>query len=129
MFRQASRAEGLSLYSATGIADEDDICILLQTNASRTRLSMRGRGRLQPFTVLLAGITASPVCSSRQWGEAMEFVTGEVAPNPSGVMRYKIVFKRHGAVLSEWPVNSITEGEKQIAEVFRSIGKTRPAHA
>jgi hypothetical protein len=54
----------------------------------------------------------------------MEFVTGEVTPNPSGIMPYKIVFKRLGAVLSEWPVNSVAEGKVQIAEVFRSIGKT-----
>jgi hypothetical protein len=59
----------------------------------------------------------------------MEFVTGEVTPNPSGVLPYKIVFKRLGAVLSEWPVSSIAEGKMQIAEVFCSIRKTHPPRA
>jgi hypothetical protein len=51
----------------------------------------------------------------------MAFFTGEVVPNPSGLLPYKVVFKRDGAVLSEWPVSSTTEGEAQIIEALRSI--------
>jgi hypothetical protein len=52
----------------------------------------------------------------------MAFLTGEVVPNPSGLLPYKIVFKRDGVVVSEWPVGSIAEGEAQVAEALRSIG-------
>lgn len=51
----------------------------------------------------------------------MESITSEVAANPSGVLPYKVVFRRDDAVLSEWPVSSIAEGESQIAEALRAI--------
>jgi hypothetical protein len=51
----------------------------------------------------------------------MAFLNGEVVPNPSGLLPYKIVFKRDGVVVSEWPVSSIAEGEAQVAEALRSI--------
>ena len=51
----------------------------------------------------------------------MAFFTGEVVPNPSGLLPYKVVFKRGGAVESEWPVSTIAEGEAQIDEALRSI--------
>ena len=52
----------------------------------------------------------------------MALFTGEVVPNPSGLLPYKVVFKRGDAVASEWPVSTIAEGEAQIAEALRSIG-------
>jgi hypothetical protein len=52
----------------------------------------------------------------------MAFFSCEVVSNPSGLLPYKVVFKRHGSVLGEWPVSSIAEGEAQIAAAFRSIG-------
>jgi hypothetical protein len=57
---------------------------------------------------------------------AMAFFTCEVAPNPGGLLPYKVVFKRHGSVLGEWPVSSIAEGEAQIAAARRSIGDLVP---
>lgn len=48
----------------------------------------------------------------------MESITSEVAANPSGVLP---LFRRDDAVLSEWPVSSIAEGESQIAEALRAI--------
>jgi len=56
----------------------------------------------------------------------MAFFTCEVVPNPSGLLPYKVVFKRHGAVLGEWPVSSIAEGETQIAAAVRSIADLVP---
>ena len=56
----------------------------------------------------------------------MAFFRCEVVPNPSGLQAYKIVFKRLGAVLGEWPVSSIAEGEAQIAAALRSIGDVVP---
>jgi hypothetical protein len=53
----------------------------------------------------------------------MDSITGEVVPTPSGLLPYRVVFKRNGDMLSEWPVSSVAEGEKQIALAFRSIGK------
>jgi hypothetical protein len=53
----------------------------------------------------------------------MTFLTGDVVPNPSGLLPYKIVFKREGVTVSEWPVSSIAEGEAQIADALRSVGK------
>ena len=55
----------------------------------------------------------------------MRFITGEVVPNPKGLQPYMVVFKRLGVVLSEWPVKSIAEGETQIAEAIRGLGKDR----
>jgi hypothetical protein len=52
----------------------------------------------------------------------MAFLTGQVVPNPSGLLPYKVVFKRDDAVASEWPVSTIAEGEAQIVEALRSIG-------
>ena len=52
----------------------------------------------------------------------MALFTGEVVPNPSGLLPYKIVFKRDGVVVSEWPVSSIAEGEAQVADALRSVG-------
>jgi hypothetical protein len=40
----------------------------------------------------------------------------------SGLLPYKIVFKRDDVVVSEWPVSSIAEGEAPLAEALRSIG-------
>jgi hypothetical protein len=51
----------------------------------------------------------------------MTFFTCEVVPNPNGLLPYKVVFKRHGTVLGEWPVSSIAKGEAQIAAALRSI--------
>jgi hypothetical protein len=56
----------------------------------------------------------------------MAFFTCEAVPNPGGLLPYKVVFKRHGSVLGEWPVSSITEGEAQIAAALRSIGDLVP---
>jgi hypothetical protein len=47
---------------------------------------------------------------------------GEVVPIPSGLLPYKIVFKRDDVGGSEWPVSSIAEGEAQIADAIRSVG-------
>jgi hypothetical protein len=52
----------------------------------------------------------------------MAFLTGQVVPNPSGLLPYKIVFKRDGVVVSEWPVSSIAEGKAQVADALRSVG-------
>jgi hypothetical protein len=56
----------------------------------------------------------------------MAFFRFEVVPNPSGLLAYKVVFKRHGAVLGEWRVSSIAEGEAQIAAALRSIEDAVP---
>ena len=56
----------------------------------------------------------------------MAFFACEVVPNPSGLLPYKVVFKRHGAVLGEWPVSSIAEGEAQFTAALRSIGDVVP---
>jgi hypothetical protein len=56
----------------------------------------------------------------------MAFFSCEVVPNPSGVLPYKVVFKRHGSVLGEWPVSSIAEGEAQIAAALGSVGDIVP---
>jgi len=56
----------------------------------------------------------------------MAFFACEVVPNPSGLLPYKVVFKRHGAVLGEWPVSSIAEGDTQIATAVRSIADLVP---
>lgn len=53
----------------------------------------------------------------------MVFVTGEVVPSPKGLQPYKVIFKRKGVVLSEWPVESIAEGEAQIVAALRGLGK------
>jgi hypothetical protein len=53
---------------------------------------------------------------------SMAFFTGEVIPNPSGLLPYKIAFKRDDVVVSEWPVSSIAEGEAPLAAALRSIG-------
>jgi hypothetical protein len=57
---------------------------------------------------------------------AMAFFTCEVVPNPGGLLPYKVVFRRHGSVLGEWPVRSIAEGEAQIAAALRAIGDVVP---
>jgi hypothetical protein len=57
---------------------------------------------------------------------AMTYFTSEVVPNPSGLLPYKVVFKRQGEVLGEWPVGSIAEGEEQISAALRSIGDLVP---
>ena len=49
-------------------------------------------------------------------------VTGDVIPNPAGTLPYKVVFRLNGAMLSEWPIISIAEGEAQIAAALRSVG-------
>jgi hypothetical protein len=56
----------------------------------------------------------------------MAFFTCEVVPNPSGLLPYKVIFKRHGSMLGVWPVSSIAEGEAQIAAALRSIGDLVP---
>jgi hypothetical protein len=56
----------------------------------------------------------------------MAFFRFEVVPNPSGLLAYKVVFNRHGAVLGEWRVSSIAEGEAQIAAALRSIEDAVP---
>jgi hypothetical protein len=56
----------------------------------------------------------------------MAFFTCEVVPNPSGLLPYKVVFKRHGSVLGEWPVSSIAEGKVQIAAALGSVGDIVP---
>jgi hypothetical protein len=48
----------------------------------------------------------------------MAFFSCEVVPNPSGVLRYKVIFKRRGSVLGEWPVATIAEGEAQAPKRF-----------
>jgi hypothetical protein len=48
---------------------------------------------------------------------------GEMVPNPSGVLPYKVVFKKDDGLVSEWPVSTSAEGEAQIALALRSIGK------
>jgi hypothetical protein len=56
----------------------------------------------------------------------MAFFTCDVVPNTSGLLPYKVVFKRDDAVLGEWPVGSIAEGEAQIADALRSVGDVVP---
>ena len=51
----------------------------------------------------------------------MASFTCEVVPNPSGLLLYKVVFKRLDSVLGEWPASSVAEGEAQIAAALRAI--------
>jgi hypothetical protein len=53
---------------------------------------------------------------------AMKFFTCDVVPDPGGMLPYKVVFKRHGVVLGEWPVRSVAEGEAQFAAALRTVG-------
>jgi hypothetical protein len=53
----------------------------------------------------------------------MAFFTCEVVLNP---LPYKVVFKRLGSVLGEWPVSSIAEGEAQIDPALGSVGDVVP---
>lgn len=52
----------------------------------------------------------------------MAFATADVVQNPSGDKAFKVVFKQGCTVLSEWPVNSIKEGEQQIVRVLSGLG-------
>ena len=51
----------------------------------------------------------------------MAFFTCEVVPNPSGLLPYNVVFKRQGAVLGEWPVSYIAEGEAHFTAALLGI--------
>jgi hypothetical protein len=59
--------------------------------------------------------------------DSKPFVTGDVVSNPVGTKPFKVIFKQGSTVLSEWPVNSIEEGEQQIIRVLRSLGP-KPAN-
>jgi hypothetical protein len=50
------------------------------------------------------------------------FATADVVPNPGGEKPFKVVFKPGFTVLSEWPVSSVEEGERQIVRVLRGLG-------
>jgi hypothetical protein len=56
----------------------------------------------------------------------MAFFSCDVVPNLSGLSPHRVVFKRDGKLLGEWPVNSIAEGEAQIAAALASITDLMP---
>lgn len=51
----------------------------------------------------------------------MAFSTGEIVATPEGPMPFKIVFATAGRVTAEWPVESQSEGERQIVAVLRQL--------
>jgi hypothetical protein len=57
----------------------------------------------------------------REKESAMAFVTGEVVPSPGGELPFKVVFKQGDTVLSEMPVASEEEGEREIVTILRGL--------
>ncbi len=51
----------------------------------------------------------------------MAFVSGEVVPTSGQKQPFKVVFSQGNTVLSEWPVNSVQEGEAQIVKALRGL--------
>ena len=51
----------------------------------------------------------------------MAFATGEIVPTPGAEHPFKVVFTMGGSILAEWPVNTESEGEDQIAVVLRGL--------
>ena len=46
----------------------------------------------------------------------MAFVTGEVVPNQSAEMPFKVVIKYGEQVIGEWPVASVEAGEAETVK-------------
>jgi hypothetical protein len=53
----------------------------------------------------------------------MAFVTGEVVPNPSAEMPFKVVIKYGDQVIGEWPVASVEAGEAETVKALRNLAK------
>jgi hypothetical protein len=81
---------------------------------------------LSSFRVCYGDLPVSKIAAESVRHREMAFFNCEVVPNLSGLLPYKVVFKRLGSVLGEWPVASIAEGEAQIAEALRSVGDVVP---
>ena len=51
----------------------------------------------------------------------MAYVTGEIVPTPSDDEPFKAIISIGGKIVSEWPVSSVVEGERQIIESLRNL--------
>ncbi len=51
----------------------------------------------------------------------MAFVSGEVLPTPGKEKPFAVMFVQDGIILSQWPVDSIEEGERQIIHTLKGL--------
>jgi hypothetical protein len=51
----------------------------------------------------------------------MAFVTGDVVPVEGEEHPYKVVFKHGEAVIAEWLVESVEDGQAEILEALRGL--------
>jgi hypothetical protein len=51
----------------------------------------------------------------------MAFVTGDVVPVEGEEHPYKVIFKHGDAVIAEWLVESVEDGQAEILEALRGL--------
>jgi hypothetical protein len=55
-------------------------------------------------------------------GKIMAYATAEVIPNTREGKPFKVVFMQGARVLTEWPVDSVADGEAQIVNALLGLG-------